>query len=323
MSFPTGFGQLRAVDGVSFALAPHRTVGLIGESGCGKTVTAQAILRLIPPPGRLESGRIVLHRDGTSTDLADLDPEGEAMRRVRGREIAMVPQEPAASLSPAQTVGTQLCEALTLHRSVGRSDAKTLAAELLDQVGMPDPRARLSDYPHQLSGGMSQRVALALALCGRPRVLIADEPTTALDVALQAEIVELIRRLQADIGMAVLYITHDLRLVREACDEVAVMYLGQIVEYAPVSELFRRPLHPYTVRLLESTPRLGAHCPRLKTIPGAVPLPVGLREECRFADRCAEVMAQTCRAAVPALVELEPRHWVRCYLHSPRQRRRA
>ena len=283
-------------------------------------MTAQAILRLIPSPGHLESGQIVLYRDGEPTDLVGLDPEGEAMRRVQGREIAMVSQEPAASLSPAQTVGTQLCEALTLHRSVGRSDAKTLAAELLDQVGMQDPRARLSDYPHQLSGGMSQRVALALALCGHPRVLIADEPTTALDVILQAEIVELIRQLQADIGMAVLYITHDLRLVREACDEVAVMYLGQIVEHAPVSEIFRRPLHPHTVRLLESAPRLGAHRPRLETIPGAAPIPVGLAEECRFVARCAEAMPETCHAAVPALVELEPKHWVRCYLHSAQQR---
>ena len=318
VSFPSRVGILKAVDDVSFALTPGRTLGLIGESGCGKTVTAQAILRLVQAPGRLDRGRIVLHRPHESTDLAMLDSTGDVMHRIRGREIAMVFQEPIATLSPVHTVSAQLCEALQLHQGVTRRAAEPLAAELLERVGLANPRQRLRDYPHQLSGGMGQRVALALALCGQPRVLIADEPTTALDLQVQAQIVEMIRQLQTDLGMAVLFITHDLRLVGGVCDDVAVMYLGRIVEHASTPEIFRRPLHPYTRRLLDSTPRLGRHRPRLLTIPGTVPAPMALGEACYFANRCGDAMADVCDAAAPALVELEPSHWVRCFLHSPK-----
>ena len=275
VSFPNPAWILKAVDDVSFALIPGRTLGFIGESGCGKTVTAQAILRLVQAPGRLHKGRIVLHRRGESTDLASLDPTGDVIRRVRGREIAMVFQEPTATLSLVHTISAQLCEALQLHRGVTRRETETLAAELLDRVGLANPRQRLRDYPHQLSGRMCQRVAIALALCGQPRVLIADEPTTALDLPDQAQIVDVIRQLQTDLGMAVLFITHDLRLVGEACDDVVVMYLWRILEQVSAPEIFRRPLHPYTIRLLDSIPRLGRRRTRLPTIPGTVPPPLG------------------------------------------------
>lgn len=320
VSFPGRGARVRVVDGVSFTVSAGKTLGLIGESGCGKSVIAQSILRMVPPPGRIESGRIVLHCDGTQIDLATLDPAGPDMRRVRGREVAMVFQEPASSLSPVRTVSSQLCEALTLHRSVTRRQAEYMAIELLGRVGLPDPTVRLRDYPHQLSGGMCQRVALALALAGRPRLLIADEPTTALDAAAQVEFVGLIRQLQEEYGVAVIFITHDLRLVRDACDDVAVVYAGQVVEYAPAAELQRQPLHPYTVGLLASAPRLGAGRRRLATIPGTVAAPLTHYEGCRFADRCQEAMEDVCWEIPPTLTEIESARQVRCYLHGPTKR---
>ena len=312
---------LRAVHDVSLTLRAGRTLGLIGESGCGKTMTAQAILGLVPPPGRVRARRLTLCHpsgDDAGTDLFSLDREGEQMRRVRGGQISMVFQDAASSLSPVRTVGGQLRETIMLHRQMHRREADQVAVELLERVGMPDPAECLRLFPHQLSGGMSQRVAIALALCGDPRVLIADEPTTALDPELQHQIVGLIRRLQTDFGLAVLYITHDLGLVEAACDEVAVKYLGRIVEVATARGILTQPLHPYTRRLLASVPRLGQRRGRLPTVPGVVPSPVDLADECAFADRCDEVVPP-CRHAVPALVEVAESHRVRCYLHSPRE----
>ena len=309
---------LRAVDGVSFVLASGRTLGLIGESGCGKTMTALALLGLVPNPGRQRARRLVLHRAGTATDLCAIDPMGETMRRVRGGEIGMVFQDAAASLSPVLTIGAQLCETIRLHRLVGRNDAEQVACDLLGRVGLPDPARRLREYAHQLSGGMSQRVAIALALAGEPRILVADEPTTALDVLVQRQVLALIRDLQQSLGMAMLYITHDIGLVEDVCDDVAVMYLGRIVEQAPARVLLDRPLHPYTIGLLDSRVRLGESRPRLPTLPGAVSRPIDLPEECAFFDRCRDAQPH-CRSAVPALVEVEPGHHVRCYLHSPKQ----
>lgn len=320
VSFPAPRARVRVVDGVSFSVEAGQTLGLIGESGSGKSVTGHAILRMVPSPGRVEGGRIVLHGDETETDLAALDPRGLKMRQVRGGQIAMVFQDPASCLSPAQTISTQLCEALRCHRSVTRSQVKELAVELLERVGLPDPSRRLRDYPHQLSGGMSQRVALALALAGRPRLLIADEPTTALDPAAQIEIVRLLRQLQRDTGIAVIFITHDLRLVRDACDDVVVVYGGQVVEYAPVDELLARPHHPYTVALLEAAPRLGGGRQPLPTIPGtATRTPAG-NGGCGFAARCREVMDDICRDQMPELSVVEPSHRVRCHLHGPTKR---
>jgi peptide/nickel transport system ATP-binding protein len=312
-----GDSPLRAVENVSFTLYSGRTLGLIGESGCGKTLTAQALLQLIPAPGRMRALHIALHGDGDRdvVDVASLDPRGTAIRRVRGGQIAMVFQDAAGSLSPVRTIGAQLREAIRLHRPLGRREADRVSVELLERVGLSDPRQRLREYAYQLSGGMSQRVAIALALCGEPRVLIADEPTTALDPELQRQVVKLIGQLQSVFGMAVLYITHDLGLVEEACDEVAVMYLGRIVEQAPVQTLLTRPLHPYTKRLLESVPVLGRRRGRLPTVPGAVPRLLDIPSGCSFAPRCEDV-TQTCRGAVPALVEVAPGHRVRCYLHS-------
>ena len=320
VSFPANGEQVHAVDHMSFVVGEGRTLGLIGESGSGKSVTGQAILRMVPTPGRVERGSIVLLRDGTRTDLSTLDPTGPEMRHVRGREVAMVFQDPASSLSPVRTISSQLCEALMCHRSVTRSQAERLATDLLGRVGLPDPEHRLRDYPHQLSGGMSQRVALALALAGEPRLLIADEPTTALDPAAQKEVVQLLRQLQRDDGIAIVFITHDLRLVRDACDDVAVVYAGQIVEYAPVADLLSRPLHPYTVALLEAAPRLGAGRQRLTTIPGVAMRPTGGGAGCRFVDRCPEALDDVCRDTSPVLAEVEPSHEVRCYLHGSAKR---
>ena len=319
-SHPAG-ATLRVVHDVTLTLRSGRTLGLIGESGCGKTMTAQAIVGLVPSPGRVRVRRLTLYHPGTpeaATDLSALDPDGEQMRRVRGGQIAMVFQDAAASLSPVRTVGGQLREAIRLHRPMSRGHADDVAAELLDRVGVSEPRRRLREYPHQLSGGMSQRVAIAVALCGEPDVLIADEPTTALDPGLQRQIVELIRQLQSHFGMVVLYITHDLGLVEAACDEVAVMYLGRIVEAAPVREILTTPLHPYTRGLLASVPRLGQRHGRLPTVRGTVPMSVDLADECAFADRCDDVIPP-CRQAVPALVEASDGHRVRCYLHSLQQ----
>ena len=327
VSFPhdrpsgAGVGLLKAVDDVTLPLREGRTLGLIGESGCGKTMTAQAILGLVPAPGRVRARRLILRHPRTDeppTDLSTLDPNGEPMRQVRGGQIAMVFQDAAASLSPVRTVGGQLREAILVHRPMTRRDADRVAEELLERVGVPDPRRRRAEYPHQLSGGLSQRVAIALALCGEPHVLIADEPTTALDAELQHQIVELLRQLQSHFGMAVLYITHDLGLVEAACDEVAVMYVGRIVEAASASEILARPLHPYTRRLLASVPRLGQRRGRLPTVPGIVPSPLDLPDECAFADRCDEVIPP-CRRAVPALTDVADGHRVRCYLHSPQE----
>ena len=314
-------GIVRAVENVSFTLRSGRTLGLIGESGCGKTMTAQAILGLVPAPGRVRARRIVLHGDADSAavvDVAALDPNGTAMRRIRGGQIAMVFQDAAGSLSPVRTVGAQLREALRLHRPIGRREADRVSAELLEQVGLSEPRKRLREYAHELSGGMSQRVAIALALCGEPRVLIADEPTTALDPELQQQVVSLMGRLQSVSDMAILYITHDLGLVAEACDDVAVMYLGRIVEQTPVQMLLTRPLHPYTRRLLKSVPVLARRRGRLPTVPGTVPQPIDVAAGCAFASRCDDV-TPACRANVPALVEVAPDHRVRCYLHSSQQ----
>ncbi len=312
--------RLRPVNNVSLTLKPGESLGLIGESGCGKTMTALAILKLVPYPGRQQAARIALtQRDGACADLAPLDPSGEVMRRVRGGQIGFVFQDAARSLSPVRTIGSQLREAIRAHRPVGRHDADRLALDLLREVGLPDPARCAAEYVHELSGGMSQRVAIALALCGDPRVLIADEPTTALDPVGQQQLVGLLRQLQRRFQLAVLFISHDLGLVEEACDEVAVMYLGRIVEYGATNAVLGRPLHPYTMRLLESMPRLGERRGRLPTLPGSVPTPLD-RGACNFVARC-DRSETSCHEAVPALVDMSPQHQVRCFLHSPTRER--
>ncbi len=318
--FAVDEGALKAVDGVSFAIEEQQVFGLIGESGCGKTVTAQSLMRLVPKPGRIVQGQINYRAEhGAVIDLASLHPAGSEIRAIRGNEIAMIFQEPMSSLSPIHSIGNQLMEAVLLHVTRSKRDAYKIALEMLDLVGIPNPAQRMEEYPHHFSGGMRQRVMIAMALACRPRLLIADEPTTALDVTVQAQILDLIARTQSQFQMAVLYITHDLGIIAEICDRVAVMYLGKIVECGSVRDIFHNPLHPYTRRLLASTPRIGQHAERLQSIDGAVPIPIGMPVACGFCSRCPDMIAGSCDRSVPALVEIEDDHFVRCFLHDERE----
>ncbi len=305
--FHTEEGVARAVDGVSFAVGRGQTLGLVGESGCGKSVSAFSIMRLVPePPGRIEDGQILLK----GRDLLALDEE--EMRQVRGDDIAMIFQEPMTSLNPVLTCGFQIAEAVVLHQQVPRPEARARAIEMLRLVGIPAPEQRIDEYPHQLSGGMRQRVMIAMALSCNPDVLIADEPTTALDVTIQAQILALLESLQESLQMAIVMITHDLGVIAETADQVAVMYAGQIVEYAETEALFTHPRHPYTRGLLRSIPRLDAEQERLDIIPGVVPDARVFPPGCRFAPRCSLADAH-CRAEAPPLEEVEAGHWTSCW----------
>lgn len=312
--FDTDEGTVKAVDDVSFSIEPGETLAIVGESGCGKSMTAHSILRLVPrPPGRIAGGEILWHRDGEAVDLVPLSQE--AMQSIRGREIAMIFQEPMTSLNPVMRVGEQIVEALEAHHAASQDAMQQRVVELLTLVGIPDPAARTKDYPHQMSGGMRQRIMIAMALACRPRLLIADEPTTALDVTIQAQVLTLLASLQAKLGMALILITHDLGVVAEVASRVAVMYAGKIVELATVHELFAHPRHPYTQGLLQAIPPLEKQPAgtRLATIPGRVPnlakLPVG----CPFQDRCPKV-EQQCREHMPELEEKAKGHEARCFL---------
>ncbi|WP_448384407.1 ABC transporter ATP-binding protein [Desulfosoma sp.] len=310
-SFHTDRGTVKAVDDVSFSVDAGKTLALVGESGCGKSVTALSIMRLIPvPPGKITSGRILF--DGT--DLLRLS-ESE-MRRVRGNKISMIFQEPMTSLNPVFRVGDQIAEVLELHEKLSRKEALDRAVDLLRMVGIPSPETRLRDYPHQMSGGMRQRVMIAMALACNPRLLIADEPTTALDVTIQAQILELMDALRRTTGTAVLLITHDLGVVAETAEHVVVMYAGRILEEAPVRELFHHPMHPYTQGLLRSIPSLvHEEKRRLEAIPGVVPSLLALPVGCKFNDRCRFVMPR-CHEEEPPLMALQPGHSVRCWLYA-------
>jgi oligopeptide/dipeptide ABC transporter ATP-binding protein len=306
-SFFTSDGEVRAVDGVSFDIEDGRTVGLVGESGCGKSVTALSIIQLLDKGiGRITGGE-VLYR---GTNLANL-PEAE-MRRIRGNEISMVFQEPMTSLNPVMTVGEQIAETVRLHQGASRREAWERAVEMLRLVKIPDPQKQVRSYPHQLSGGQRQRVMIAMALACTPKLLIADEPTTALDVTIQAQILELIGELQQRLGMAVLLITHDLGVVAERADDVAVMYAGKIVERAKPNAIFSRPKHPYTVGLLRSMPGTAPPKTRLDAIPGMVPSPLAWPSGCHFRDRCFRA-DEGCARAEPPLVESERHHRVACF----------
>ena len=303
--FATSAGPVRAVDGLSFAIDRGEVLGLVGESGCGKSVTSLSIMRLVPPPGAIVGGRIRLDGD----DL--LDKDAEAMRRVRGARIGMVFQEPMTSLNPVFTIGDQIAAAVLAHAGGSRRAAWECAVEMLDHVQVPSPRERARDYPHQLSGGLRQRAMIALALAPGPQLLIADEPTTALDVTIQAQILDLLRRLQAERGMAVLLITHDLGVVAELCHRVAIIYAGRIVEMAPVASIFSEPLHPYTRGLLRCLPHPSRFGQPLSSIDGAPPDLRQVNGGCRFAPRCPLVQ-ERCRHDEPALAERKPGHVVAC-----------
>jgi oligopeptide/dipeptide ABC transporter ATP-binding protein len=311
--FDTDDGVVRAVDDVSLVIGRGRTLGLVGESGSGKSVTAMSVIRLVSAPGRLAGGRITLHGAGAEPPqvLTEL-PERE-MRRVRGGRISMIFQEPMTSLNPVFTVGAQIVEAIRLHQHVGRAEARERAIQMLYKVRIPEPQRRIGDYPHQFSGGMRQRAMIAMALACSPRLLIADEPTTALDVTIQAQILDLLRALQAEVGMSILMITHDLGIVAEMADDVAVMYASKVVERAAVAELFARPLHPYTVGLFQSRPEPGkSKTEKLTTIPGMVPSPLRFPAGCKFHPRCAFAQ-DICRLEEPALLEIAPGHLARCH----------
>jgi oligopeptide/dipeptide ABC transporter ATP-binding protein len=300
-------GVARAVRGVDLDIPRGQTVGLVGESGCGKSVTAMSILRLIPdPPGRITAGRILYE----GRDLLRLTDK--QMRTVRGNKIGMIFQEPMSSLNPVFTIGSQILEGVLQHRTRDRAEARTIAIDMLRAVGIPNPELRVDEYPHQLSGGMRQRAMIAMALACRPGLLIADEPTTALDVTIQAQILSLLNQLQREFGMSILLITHDLGVVAQTTRNVAVMYAGLIVENASTVELFRNPLHPYTRGLFRSIPRLGSHTEQLEAIPGNVPNPVAIPPGCAFHPRCPHAMA-LCQTAVPALRDYPEGHAVACH----------
>jgi peptide/nickel transport system ATP-binding protein len=307
--FRTRAGEVHAVDGVDLTVRRGEVLGLVGESGSGKSVTMLSVLRLVDKPGRIVSGSVVF--DGI--DITALDRK--QLRQVRGNRISMVFQQPNASLHPCYRAGVQVGEVYEIHRNTRRKVGEQRAIEMLQRVGIPDPERRAKSFPHQLSGGQAQRVMIAMALAAEPELLIADEPTTALDVTIQAQILDLMRQLQADLGTSVVLITHDLGIVAEMAHRVAVMYGGQIVEEAPVHELFADPKHPYTRGLLGSVPVIGVRHEELTVIGGRVPTLVDPAPGCRFADRCPEVMDR-CRVATPALVELEGGTHVRCFLHS-------
>ena len=322
--FPLDEGTVIAVDGASFDLYEGKTLGLVGESGCGKSVTARSILQILDRPGRIMGGEILFRRqgrDGASgtgevVDLTEFEPDGDEMRSIRGGEIGLVFQEPMTSFSPVHTVGNQLMEAIMLHRDVTKKDARDIAAELLRTVGIPLAEERLNAYSFELSGGLRQRAMIAMALSCNPRLLIADEPTTALDVTTQAQILDLLRDLQQEYGMAILLITHDLGVIAEMTDDVVVMYLGQVVESAPVDEIFHAPKHPYTQALLRSIPRIqSASGDRLASISGSVPHPYARPSGCPFHPRCPSFIAGTCDLREPTLLPVERDHNVSCFLY--------
>ncbi len=319
-------GTVRALDGVDFNIYRGQTLGVVGESGCGKSVTARSILRIVPRPGRIVEGKITFYRQTGANghgqveeiELTKLDPTGPLMRSIRGAEIALVPQEPMASLSPVHTIGNQIMEAIMLHQRVSKEEARAKAIQMLDMAGFPQPKQRIDSYPHQLSGGLRQRAVIAMALSCHPSLLIADEPTTALDVTTEAQILRLMRGLQQELGMAIMFITHNLGVVAQMTEDVVVMYMGRVVEEAPVDDIFHNPKHPYTQALLRSIPRLGPKTQErqmLETIRGTVPDPYSIPKGCAFHPRCIKRIPGVCDRMIPPYVEVEPGHKVRCVLY--------
>ena len=306
-------GMVRAVDGASFRLHKGQTLGVVGESGCGKSIMSRSILRIVPKPGELVEGEILYHRDGTVIDLGQLDPKGTEIRDIRGAEIAMVFQEPMTSLSPVHTIGNQIIEGIILHQKVTKQEARERAIDMLRLVGMPRPESIVDRYPHQLSGGMRQRAMIAMALSCNPRLLIADEPTTALDVTTQAQILSLMRRLQNELGMAIMFITHDLGVIAQMTQYVIVMYLGRVVESGDVKDIFYDPKHPYTHALLHSIPRLVQRDERLSAIHGSVPDPYSIPSGCPFHPRCPFNDGDRCVNEVPQTREIVAGHFASCH----------
>lgn len=312
--FYTEYGVVRAVDGVSFMVEPGRTVGIVGESGCGKSVTALAIMGLIRRPGKIAGGEIFYYQEGKSICISKLDPKGKQMRSIRGNEIAMIFQEPMTSLNPVFTIGSQIMESIILHQHLNKKDAREKAIQMLDKVGISLPEQRIDDYPHQLSGGMRQRAMIGMALSCNPSILIADEPTTALDVTIQAQVLDLMMDLRAEFQTSIIMITHNLGLIAGIADEVIVMYLGRVVEQSKVRHVFHAPKHPYTQGLMDSVPSLASSKINLNPIKGVVPDPLDAPPGCGFEPRCPKSM-KVCEADVPSLKEVAPNHWAACWLY--------
>jgi oligopeptide/dipeptide ABC transporter ATP-binding protein len=314
-------GVVKAVDGVSMNVLPGQVFGIVGESGCGKTVTMKALLRIVEPPGRIVSGQILLQRPGKdgdiqTVDLTRLDPRGDEMRDIRGGQIALIPQEPMAAFSPVHTVGNQIIEAIRLHRAVNEREARMMAIQQFRDVGIPSPEQRLDAYSWQLSGGLRQRAMIAMALSCNPLILIADEPTTAVDVTTQAQVLRLLRRLQQERNSAIIFITHDLGVIAQMADFVTVMYLGLVMEEGPVDQIFHDPKHPYTQALLESIPSIHS-APRahLPTISGSIPHPFNRPAGCPFYPRCTKFMPGTCDQGTPALLPVAENQLASCFLY--------
>jgi len=313
--FYTEDGVVRAVDGVDFQIEPEKTLGVVGESGCGKSVTALSVMGLVQsPPGKIEAGEILFHQDGKVTDLTKLNTKGKEYRSIRGDQIAMIFQEPMTSLNPVYTIGNQIMEAIILHQHVNKRQARGKAIEMLRAVGMPVPEQRVDEYPHQLSGGMRQRAMIAMALSCNPALLIADEPTTALDVTIQAQVLDLMNDLRKEFNTSIQFITHDLGVIADMADDVVVMYLGKVVERAEVHELYRNPKHPYTQGLMHSIPSLATRKERLTPIKGVVPDPFDIPAGCGFEPRCPHAM-EICKTKVPELKEVAPGHTAACWLY--------
>ena len=313
--FKTDDGVVRAVDDVSFSINRGQTLGIVGESGCGKSVTGLSILQL-QSPGHIEKGQIHYYKSNEDLpiDITQLAPKSEEMRSIRGNDIAMIFQEPMTSLNPVYTIGTQISEAVILHQQVSKKEARSRSIEMLERVGIPAPHKRVDDYPHQLSGGMRQRAMIAMALSCNPLLLIADEPTTALDVTIQAQVLDLMRELQEELGMAIMIITHDLGVIAEITDEIVIMYAGRVVEKGSLDQIFYHPLHPYTRSLLASIPVLGTNShKRLHSILGIVPRPLAMPPGCAFAPRCTERFERCDK--MPELKTVSERNSVRCWLH--------
>jgi oligopeptide/dipeptide ABC transporter ATP-binding protein len=314
--FYTETSVVHAVDGVDFSIEPEKTLGVVGESGCGKSVTALSIMGLIQPPGKVEAGEIFLNLDGESIDLTKLHPMGKKMRSIRGNKISMIFQEPMTSLNPVYTIGNQIMETIILHQGLRKREARKRAIEMLTAVGISSPEQRVDEYPHQLSGGMRQRAMIAMALSCHPSLLIADEPTTALDVTIQAQVLDLMNDLRKKFGASILFITHDLGVIAKMADHVVVMYLGKIVESAPVRDIFNDPKHPYTHGLMNSIPSLKmSRKKRLVPIKGIVPDPLEAPQGCGFEPRCPSAM-ERCKAHIPPLKEVAPNHLAACWLYA-------
>jgi oligopeptide/dipeptide ABC transporter ATP-binding protein len=315
-NFYTRAGVVRAVNGVDFTIEREKTLGVVGESGCGKSVTALSIMGLIQTPGLIETGEILLHQNEGVVDLTRLDPKGPVMRSIRGNEIAMIFQDPMTSLNPVFTIGNQIMESIMLHQKLGAKDAKDKTIEMLQAVGIPSPTLRIKEYPHQLSGGMRQRVMIAMAISCNPSLLIADEPTTALDVTIQAQVLNLMNALRSEFQAAIMFITHDLGVIAQMADDVIIMYLGRVIESGTVKDIFHNPRHPYTRGLMNSIPSLATTKEkRLAPIKGVVPDILEVKEGCGFESRCPNTM-DICKKQVPLLIEIAQGHYSACWLNA-------